>query len=137
MIIRNLTLTSHSGIGCGGYNVWIEINVGEITCNTSAISEFSAGNTLLWLGEYLGSCRNLEFDINLDEINFKIKSSNNDDFCPKYFFSFMNHGVTFKSPKMFRPYDGDKNGRNTNEQNHVATRTQETIELPQAGWIHG
>ena len=137
MIIRNLTLTTHSGIGCGGYKVWIEFNVGEITCNTSVIPEFDAGNTLLWLGEYLGSCRNLEFDIDLDEVNFKIKSNSKDNFCPKYFFAFMNHGVTFKSYKMFRNYDGDKDGRNTNEQNHVATKTQETIELPQARWIHG
>ena len=137
MIIRNLTLTTHSGIGCGGYNVWIEFNVGEITCNTSVIPGFDAGNTLLWLGEYLGSCRNLEFDIGLKEVNFKIKSTSGDDFCPKYFFAFMNHGVTFKSAEMFRVYDGDKNGFNTNDRNHVATRTQETIELPQTGWAHG
>ena len=71
------------------------------------------------------------------EVSFKIKSISGDDFCPKYFFAFMNHGVTFKSPKMFRNYDGDKNDFNTNDKNHVATITQETIELPQAGWIHG
>ena len=137
MIIRNLTLTTHSGIGCGGYNVSLEVNVGKITCNTSVIPGFYAGNNLLWLGEYLGSCRNLEFDIGLKEVSFKIKSTSGDDFCPEYFFAFMNHGVTFKSPIMFHDYDGDKNGRNTNEQNHVATRTQETIELPQTRWVHG
>ena len=81
--------------------------------------------------------RNLEFGIDLDKVNFKIKSTSKDNFCPKYFFAFMNQGVTFKSSIMFHDYDGYKNGRNTNEKNHVATRTQEKIELPQAGWIHG
>ena len=71
--IRNLTLTTHSSSDCGGYNVWIEIEVGNQTCNTSKIDEFSAGDTLLWFGKYLGSCRKFQFDSNLDSITFKIK----------------------------------------------------------------
>ena len=89
--LRNLTLTTHSDSDCGGYNIWIEIDVGHQTCNTSIIDEYSAGDTLLWFGKYLGSCRSFHFETGLNMINFRVKTNSTNDFCPLYFYAFMEN----------------------------------------------
>ena len=126
--IRNLTLVTQSGSGCGGYNVWIEINVGHQSCNTSVIDEFSAGNTLFWFGKYLGSCRKFNLDSNLDSIKFKIKTNSTDVFCPDYFYVF-KEDATFKSEHMNAWHEVSK----TNDKIHIARRTAGAFELPKNG----
>ena len=126
--IRNLTLVTQSGTNCGGYNVWIEINVGHQSCNTSVIDEFAAGNTLFWFGKYLGSCRKFHLDSNLDSIKFKIMTNSTDDFCPEYFYIF-KEDVTFKSEHMNDWHEVSK----TNDKFHIASRTAGTFELPKNG----
>ena len=95
-------MTTHSSSDCGGYNVWIEIEVGNQICNTSKIDSFSAGDTLLWFGKYLGSCRDFEFEKDWEQINFRVKENNTgDNFCPQYLYAFVDgdgeNDVTFKS----------------------------------------
>ena len=129
--LRNLTLTTHSGPDCGGFNIWIEIDVGNFSCNTSVIDEYSAGNTLLWFGKYLGSCRSFKFDTDLDLLNFRAKTNSTNDFCPKYFYAFMDDddGITFKSDIMNDWHEVSK----TNDKNHTARRTHGDFTLPNAG----
>ena len=127
--LRNLTLTTHSGTDCGGYNIWIEIEVDKKTCITKEIPGFSAGNTLLWFGKYLGSCRGFDFGKDLDMINFKLKEKTNNDFCPKYLYAFMDSDVTFRSEIMTDWYEYD----DTNDKIHIARRTSGTFELPKSG----
>ena len=131
--LRNLTLTTQSDDYCGGYNVWIEIEVDNKTCITKQIPEFDRGNTLLWFGKYLGSCRDFEFGKDLELINFKIKENTGDDFCPRYLYAFVEGGVTFKSDEMAHA-SGDWYERSkTNNRNHIARRTSGTFELPKSG----
>ena len=129
--LRNLTLTTHGGSDCGGYNIWIEIDVGHPTCNTSIVDEYHAGDTLLWFGKYLGSCRSFHFETGLDMINFRVKTNSTNDFCPLHFFAFMENeeGITFKSDYMDDWHEVSK----TNDKNHTARRTHGDFTLPIAG----
>ena len=127
-ILLNITVPTYSSTDCGGYDVWIEINVGNRTCNTSKITEFDAGDTLLWVGKYLGSCQDFIFDKDLDDIHYKVKTEGGNDFCPKYFYAFMD-SATFKSEIMTQWYEVSK----TNDKNHIARRTHGTFVLPIAG----
>jgi hypothetical protein len=126
--LRNLTLTTHGGPDCGGYNVWIEIDVGHQTCITSIIDEFSPGDTLLWFGKFLGSCRSFHFGTDLDMINFRVKTKSTDKFCPLYFYAFMENeqSITFRSDYM-SAWHGIGN------KNHTARRTYGDFTLPIAG----
>ena len=82
-IIQELDLTIHADRGCGGYDVYIELIQEETTCNTSIISDFDRGVKLSWTGSQLGFCVDRPFFYdNSDEINFKIRSTSGDDFCP-------------------------------------------------------
>ena len=131
--LRNLTLTTHSDDYCGGYNVWIEIEVDNKTCITKEIPEFDRGNTLLWFGKYLGSCRDFEFGKDLELINFKVKENTGDDFCPRYLYAFVEGGVTFKSDEMAHAAGDWYERSKTNNRNHIARRTSGTFELPKSG----
>ena len=120
--LRNITLTTHSDNECGGYNVWIEIEVDKKTCITKEIPDFDAGNTLLWFGKYLGSCRGFEFGKDLDMINFKVKEKTGNDFCPRYLYAFMDSDVTFRSDEMTAWYEYD----DTNDKK--STLQEESVE---------
>ena len=138
--IRNLTLTTYSADGCGGYKVWIELQVNNKTCNTIEIPEFSGGDTLLWFGKYLGSCREFVFEKKLEEINFRVKENNTgDNFCPTYLYAFVDgegeNVVTFKSNYMYCSTCISSYDYRTNDKNHIANKTAGTFyfELPQYG----
>ena len=136
--IRNLTLTTHSADGCGGYQVWIELEVDNKTCNTKEIPEFSGGNTLLWFGKYLGSCRDFVFENDWEQINFRVKENNTgDNFCPTYLYAFVDGegeiDVTFKSNDMYSCSTCTTYDYQTNNRNHIARKTGGIFELPQSG----
>ena len=49
----------------------------------------------------LGGCKDIEFDANLEQIVFDIKTDNaEDDFCPGKLTFTMKNGVVFKKDKM-------------------------------------
>ena len=123
-------MTTHGSSDCGGYNVWIEIEADNKTCITKEIPEFYAGDTLLWFGKYLGSCRDFEFGNELDIINFKVKENTGNDFCPRYLYAFVGDSdITFRSEEMTAWYEYD----DTNDKNHIARRINEAFDLPMSG----
>ena len=125
-------MTTYSKDGCGGYKVWIELEVNNKTCNTKEIPDFSAGNTLLWFGKYLGSCRDFEFEKDWEQINFRVKENNTgDNFCPTYLYVFVDgegeNDITFKSNEMYTCSTCTTYDYQTNDRNHIARK------LPQSG----
>ena len=83
---------------CGGYNVYIEIKEinGTKSCKTKEDPSFSANDHIVWENERLGTCKEMDFDTNLSEINFEIKTKNtDDDFCPGKLTFEMKNGVLF------------------------------------------
>ena len=117
---------------CGGYKVWIELEVDNKTCNTKEIPKFSGGTTLLWFGTYLGSCRDFVFEENWEQINFRVKENNTgDNFCPTYLYVFVDgegeNDITFKSNEMYTCSTCTTYDYQTNDRNHIARK------LPQSG----
>jgi len=130
--LRNLTLTTQSDDYCGGYNVWIEIEVDGKTCATKEIPGFDRGDTLLWYGKYLSSCRDFEFGEDLELIIFKVKSNSNNKYCPRYLHAFVEGGITFKSDQMAHESGDWYQNSKTNYRDHIARRTSGTFELPKS-----
>ena len=137
-----MTIYNDQGRGdrCGGYSVWIELEVNNKTCNTKEIPDFSTGNTLLWFGKYLGSRRDFEFEKDWEQINFRVKENNTgDNFCPAYLYAFVNgdgeNEVTFRSDDMYSCSTCTTYDYTTNDRNHIARKTAGSFhfELPQSG----
>jgi hypothetical protein len=137
-----LTIYNDHGAGdsCGGYKVWIELEAGNKTCNTEEIPDFDTGNTLLWFGKYLGSCRDFEFEKDWEQINFRVKENNTgDDFCPAFLYAFVDgdgeNDVTFRSDDMYSCSTCTTYDYQTNDRNHIARKTAGSFyfELPQSG----
>ena len=105
--MTKLSLTTHSNLECGGYDVFIELHEGTMNCTTSKIAEFERGDILSWTGSELGSCRNKVFHFDMIA-NFKVKTTSDDDFCPKYLTIEMNN-AEYKSEKMNEWFDKSKN----------------------------
>jgi len=68
---------------CGGKGAYLELLEGQTSCTTSIKESFLAGVTLSWSGDQLGSCVGKLFNVQLDELNFRLRSTDTDDFCPK------------------------------------------------------
>jgi hypothetical protein len=68
---------------CGGKSVYLELLEGQTSCTTSTKEDFDGGVTLIWSGDQLDSCAEKIFDVQLDELKFKLRSTDGDDFCPK------------------------------------------------------
>ena len=138
--IRKLALTTYPTDGCGGLKVSIELEVDNKICNTKEIPNFIGGDTLLWFGTYLGSCRDFVFEENWEQINFRVKENNTgDNFCPTYLYVFVDgdgeNDVTFKSNDMYCSTCISSYDYSTNDKNHNARKTAGSFyfELPQSG----
>ena len=90
------------GASCGGYNLYIEITIDKgKKCETEREKSFNANRQFNWTKDRLGSCKNIEFDANLEQIAFDIKTDNaEDDFCPGKLTFKMKNGVLFKKDNM-------------------------------------
>merc|ERR1711976_499846 len=55
--------------------------------------EILTGDIISWTGSKLGSCLKKEFDIENDQIDFKVRSTYGNDFCPKILEISMNNTV--------------------------------------------
>ena len=51
-------------------------------CKTSTYDDFSPGETLVWEGSLLEDCEKIMFNAAILSIDFWIKSSGTDTFCP-------------------------------------------------------
>ena len=83
--VEELKLSIYGAIyhTCGGKSVYLELLEGQTSCTTSTKEDFHGGVTLTWSSDQLGSCAGKLFDVQLDVLNFKLKSTDGDDFCPK------------------------------------------------------
>ena len=83
--VTRVNLSLHSDNYCGGNDVSIKIipNYGS-PCQTSRKSDFHKGTTVTWTGSELGSCLGQEFNVNEENLKFKVKSMDDNDFCPEF-----------------------------------------------------
>ena len=100
--LSEVDLFIRRGASCGGYNLYIKIIIDEEkTCETERHEKFWDARTIKWPKGKLGSCKNIEFDANLEKIVFEIKTDNaEDDFCPGKLTFTMKNGVLFIKDKM-------------------------------------
>lgn len=78
-----MDLSIHNHLSCGGDNVYIELNQGQIVCQTQHKWNFDRGTTLSWTGYQVRKCFGKDFSVDKESIiNFKIRSTSGDDFCP-------------------------------------------------------
>ena len=86
-------MSLHGDNWCGGYNVYIELIQNSKSCTTGHHGDFNKGDIISWTGSKLGSCLKKEFDIENDQIDFKVRSTHGNDFCPKILEISMNNTV--------------------------------------------
>ena len=73
----------HGGGTCGSdAGVKVELKAKSIHCITEPYGDFSAGDTLEWTGNLLGSCKTAHFDPMEKTISLLIKTDIDDSFCP-------------------------------------------------------
>ena len=83
MKLREVDLFINRGNYCGGTNLYIEIIIDkEKKCDTEREKSFNPYRPIKWKKERLGNCTDIEFDANLEQIKFDIKTDDNDKFCP-------------------------------------------------------
>lgn len=113
----SLDLYIGHGLSCGGNNVYIELNQGQKRCRTAHKWHFYRGDVLSWTGYGVNNCLRTDFNVDKDIINFKIRSTDGNDFCPKSLSIVMDSGDVYMNDNM----NGwvDKNHGNFNR---VATR---------------
>jgi len=82
--VKELKLSIYGSffLTCGGTSVYLELLEGQTSCTTSTKEDFDGGVSLSWSGDQLGSCAGKLFDVQLDVLNFKLRSTYTDEFCP-------------------------------------------------------
>ena len=80
-------------------------------CETSTIGDFSPGETFVWNDLLLKDCEKLWFNAASLSIDFRIKSSGTDKFCPASVEVVMNdeQNTSFFTDNMNCDYDKNKN----------------------------
>ena len=68
---------------CGGKIAYIRIIQGQNRCKTGLIEDFSSGDTIKWSGPTLERCQGKNFNINVHQLQFKIKTKSKNQFCPR------------------------------------------------------
>ena len=105
-IIQELDLTNHNDSHCFGYDVYIVLIQEEKNCTTSTKKDFNKGAKFSWTGAELGSCVDIPFFYDdRDEINFKIRSTAGDQFCPNSFTITMKDGKKYENHGMYHGMD--------------------------------
>ena len=98
--IQEVDLTIHTDSYCGGYDVYLELIQERTNCQTLTKTNFNPGAKLSWTGSELGSCVDRLFDSDSEEINFKIRSTGGDDFCPNSFTITLKDSKTYENRGM-------------------------------------
>ena len=87
--VNRLELSLNGGFfyTCGGESVYLELlgvlGSWQTSCTTSIKSDFHGYDTLVWSYSQLDTCAEKLFDVQLNELKFKLRSLHSDDFCPK------------------------------------------------------
>ena len=95
--VQNLDFSLLNDHRCGGQNVYIELNQGDILCETSHKVDFNRGTTLSWSGPDLGTCHGKYFDVTQKNLNFKIRSTSQNDFCPGSLTISTDNGYSYRN----------------------------------------
>jgi len=113
---------------CGGYGVYLELLEGQTSCTTSAKGNFHGGVTLTWSSDQLGSCAGKLFDVQLDVLNFKLRSTYTDEFCP----TTLVIKLYDMAGKIYRyKADGMNDWVSKNLNNHIRNATKTSYEWTQ------
>ena len=102
-------MTIRNASSCGSSSAYLELVQGSISCKTKDKGEFDKGTTLVWTASTLDTCLGKDFDVLNDEIGFKTKSNNSNDYCPKTLTITMSNGYTYKKEGIFDWVDNGKN----------------------------
>ena len=109
-ISEKVNLTIHNDNYCGGNDVFIEIVQFSKSCYTSVHNNFKKGSNITWSGSKLGSCIGQDFDVHYDVINFKVRSTDGNDFCPKSLSITLKNGNVYKLDNMYDWVDEKQGG---------------------------
>ena len=115
--VQKVDLSLHNHLNCGGSNSYIELIEGEISCRTSHKVDFDRGTILSWTGSALGTCLGKDFHAKKDSINFKVRSTSGDEFCPKSLTVSMDNRDLYEKTGL-----NDWVGKNKGNQNRDAPR---------------
>ena len=110
--MQRVDLSLHNDLSCGGDNVYIELHQGEISCRTSHKRHFDRGITLSWTGSDIGTCLGKDFNVEQESLNFKIRSTSGDDFCPHTLTISMDNGYSYKRTGLDDWVDKNKGNHN-------------------------
>ena len=116
--MERVELWLHNDLNCGGENVYVEIRQGNISCVTGNKVDFDRGTLLSWTGSALnGTCLGKYFNVEQEHLDFKIRSTSGDDFCPKSLTITMDNGYSYERTGLNDWVDKDKG-----EHNRIAPR---------------
>ena len=119
-----MELWLHNNLNCGGENVYVEIRQGNISCVTGNKVDFDRGTLLSWTGSALnGTCLGKYFNVDQEHLDFKIRSTSGDDFCPKSLTISMDNGYSYERTGMDDWVD------KYSYYNRTATRVGESLTL--------
>ena len=79
--VKSVKLSLYKKFWCGGENVQIHLIQGATECKTEVLDETHRGKSY-YFG--LGTCGNTFFHAEKPTINFKIITTDKNDFCPRY-----------------------------------------------------
>ena len=83
VVLNSVQMEIHGAGHCGSIGgVKVELQTKSGPCITRPYGEFSAGATIDWTGELLGSCKTANFDPMEKTISLLIKTDIDDSFCP-------------------------------------------------------
>ena len=94
--MKVITLSIHEDKRCNGHNVSLEVLQKKISCKLLP-NQVQNGILSLWSYSKLGECLNTSFDVNVNNIHFKIQTDLEDDYCSKEIVIDINNGVLFES----------------------------------------
>ena len=94
--MKVITLSIHEDKRCNGHSVSLEVLQKKISCKLLP-NKVQNGIISLWSYTKLGECLNTSFDVNVNNIHFKIQTDLEDDFCSKEIVIDINNGVLFES----------------------------------------
>ena len=106
--IKEVVLFLHIDHYCGGNNIYIEIVQDGTFCITQNQNVFR-GTSATWTKYQLGSCFEKDFNIWQDNLYFRVRTTDSNDFCPRNLTITLNN-AKYQSDLMTDWVDNKKGG---------------------------
>ena len=106
--INEVLLFLHDDHYCGGNNIYIEIVQNGTFCITQTKNIFR-GSSASWTGIQLSSCFGKDFNVWQDNLYFRTKTTDTNDFCPRNLTITLNN-AKYQSDIMTDWVDNEKGG---------------------------